>query len=135
MCDTTRKLIIRYTGERSCYCTIILLARRISMISMRRPRFKSEQSHDWCTVNLDANEAFPACCAPGSRRIFLSYVPSWSHPPREKELGTYLEMGFYIGITGFVCKEKHGKTLREMVSSISHTFSYVHGCSVQIWVP
>lgn len=38
------------------------------------------------------------------------------YPPREKELGTYLEMGFYIGVTGFVCKEMHGRTLREMVS-------------------
>ncbi|KAK3744768.1 hypothetical protein QZH41_013299 [Actinostola sp. cb2023] len=31
------------------------------------------------------------------------------------EMNTYIAMGFYIGITGFICKEKAGKQLREAI--------------------
>lgn len=34
------------------------------------------------------------------------------------ELRTYLEMGMYIGITGWICDERRGKHLRELVRSI-----------------
>ncbi|MFD0589047.1 TatD family hydrolase [Paenibacillus sp. GCM10027627] len=34
------------------------------------------------------------------------------------ELKTYLEMGFYIGITGWICDERRGKHLRELVRMI-----------------
>ncbi|MGE5703953.1 MAG: TatD family hydrolase [Clostridia bacterium] len=35
-----------------------------------------------------------------------------------KELETYLEMDFYIGITGWVCDERRGKHLRELIKTI-----------------
>jgi len=34
------------------------------------------------------------------------------------ELRTYLNMGFHIGITGWICDERRGKHLRELVKSI-----------------
>ncbi|WP_282937435.1 TatD family hydrolase [Paenibacillus sp. RC67] len=34
------------------------------------------------------------------------------------ELRTYLNMGFYIGITGWICDERRGKHLRELVKFI-----------------
>ncbi|BBI35455.1 TatD family hydrolase [Cohnella abietis] len=35
-----------------------------------------------------------------------------------QELQVYLEMGFYIGITGWICDERRGKHLRELVKRI-----------------
>ncbi|XP_057295924.1 3'-5' ssDNA/RNA exonuclease TatD-like isoform X2 [Hydractinia symbiolongicarpus] len=32
-----------------------------------------------------------------------------------EEIITYVDKGFYIGVTGYVCKEKHGKALREAI--------------------
>lgn len=34
------------------------------------------------------------------------------------ELETYLEMGFYVGITGWICDERRGKHLKELVRMI-----------------
>ncbi|XP_031554148.1 uncharacterized protein LOC116291154 isoform X2 [Actinia tenebrosa] len=34
----------------------------------------------------------------------------------KQEMKTYVAMGFYIGITGFICKEKVGKNLREAIA-------------------
>ncbi|GIP22898.1 TatD family hydrolase [Paenibacillus sp. J22TS3] len=36
----------------------------------------------------------------------------------QSELKAYLEMGFYIGITGWICDERRGKHLRELVRMI-----------------
>ncbi|WP_068614684.1 TatD family hydrolase [Paenibacillus tuaregi] len=36
----------------------------------------------------------------------------------QSELEAYLEMGFYIGITGWICDERRGKHLRELVRMI-----------------
>jgi len=35
----------------------------------------------------------------------------------QEQIKTYLERGFYIGITGYVCKEKHGKELRDAIKT------------------
>jgi TatD DNase family protein len=35
-----------------------------------------------------------------------------------QELDTYLAMGFYIGITGWICDERRGNELRKIVSRI-----------------
>lgn len=32
-----------------------------------------------------------------------------------EQIKTYVEKGFYIGVTGFVCKEKHGESLRQAI--------------------
>jgi len=32
-----------------------------------------------------------------------------------EQLKVYIEKGFYIGVTGFVCKEKHGESLRKSI--------------------
>lgn len=32
-----------------------------------------------------------------------------------EEIKTYIDLGYYIGVTGFVCKEKHGVTLRQAI--------------------
>ncbi|XP_057301759.1 3'-5' ssDNA/RNA exonuclease TatD-like isoform X2 [Hydractinia symbiolongicarpus] len=32
-----------------------------------------------------------------------------------EEIATYVEKGFYIGVTGYVCKEKHGQSLRQAI--------------------
>ncbi len=34
------------------------------------------------------------------------------------ELDTYLKMGFYIGVTGYICKQKHGQHLRSILPRI-----------------
>lgn len=36
----------------------------------------------------------------------------------QSELSAYLEMGFYIGITGWICDERRGKHLRDLVRMI-----------------
>lgn len=36
----------------------------------------------------------------------------------EQELKTYLDMGFYIGITGWICDERRGKHLKDLVKKI-----------------
>ena len=36
----------------------------------------------------------------------------------EAELATYLEMGLHIGITGWICDERRGRSLQELVSRI-----------------
>nr|AIF71173.1 TatD related DNase [Globisporangium ultimum] len=36
----------------------------------------------------------------------------------EQELREYVRQGFYIGITGFICKKEHGASLRAMVQHI-----------------
>jgi TatD DNase family protein len=36
----------------------------------------------------------------------------------EKELDYYLKKGYYIGITGFICKKERGKDLRKMLKKI-----------------
>jgi len=35
----------------------------------------------------------------------------------QEQIKTYLAKGFYIGITGYVCKEKHGKHLRDAIKN------------------
>ncbi|GGI44073.1 DNase TatD [Paenibacillus marchantiophytorum] len=35
-----------------------------------------------------------------------------------QELQTYLQLGFYIGITGWICDERRGKHLRELVKRV-----------------
>jgi len=35
----------------------------------------------------------------------------------QEHIKAYLEKGFYIGVTGFVCKEKHGKALRDAIKN------------------
>lgn len=51
---------------------------------------------------------------PGDRRRAVVHCFSGS----ENELSTYLEMGFYIGITGIVTIEQRGAALRRMIPSI-----------------
>ena len=38
----------------------------------------------------------------------------------ERELETYLDMGFYIGITGWICDERRGLHLRELIRRIPY---------------
>lgn len=32
-----------------------------------------------------------------------------------EQIKTYIDLGYYIGVTGFVCKEKHGQSLRDAI--------------------
>lgn len=36
----------------------------------------------------------------------------------ERELDAYIDRGFYIGVTGFLCKQTHGAALRDMVKRV-----------------
>ncbi|KAJ0409078.1 hypothetical protein P43SY_002212 [Pythium insidiosum] len=66
----------------------------------------------------DAHDAFV--------RVLTPFVQSKRLPPvvvhcftgSESEMRTYLSMGFYIGLTGFVCMESRGHRLRTFASRI-----------------
>lgn len=36
-----------------------------------------------------------------------------------QELEVYVDMGFFVGVTGFICKNKHGEALRAAVRKAS----------------
>ncbi|KAJ0412243.1 hypothetical protein ATCC90586_006629 [Pythium insidiosum] len=65
----------------------------------------------------DAHDAFV--------RVLTPFVQSKRLPPvvvhcftgSESEMRTYLSMGFYIGLTGFVCMESRGHRLREIAAA------------------
>ena len=64
----------------------------------------------------DAHEDFLEILAPAlpdiSRAVAHCFTGS------EKELEAYLKLGLYIGITGWICDERRGKHLQEMVGRI-----------------
>jgi TatD DNase family protein len=53
-----------------------------------------------------------------TRQNQLGYAVVHCFTGNAQELTTYLDMGFYIGITGWVCDERRGMHLRELVRKI-----------------
>lgn len=64
----------------------------------------------------DAHDDFLAILGP--RLKDLPPVVAHCFTAGERELDAYLELGMYIGITGWICDERRGLHLRELVSRI-----------------
>jgi TatD DNase family protein len=64
----------------------------------------------------DAHEDFLACLANVRDRLPRAVVHCFTDD--KKELFDYLDRDYYIGITGWICDERRGKHLRELVKSI-----------------
>jgi TatD DNase family protein len=64
----------------------------------------------------DAHDDFLACLDNVKGRIGASVVHCFTGDARELE--HYLERDFYIGITGWICDERRGTHLREVVKNI-----------------
>ncbi len=64
----------------------------------------------------DAHEDFVRVLAP--RLDGVSRAVAHCFTAGEEELDTYLDMGLYIGITGWICDERRGLHLRDLVARI-----------------
>ncbi|WP_079912137.1 TatD family hydrolase [Paenibacillus sp. 32352] len=64
----------------------------------------------------EAHHDFAAILKPFRGRLGKAVVHCFTGS--SYELRTYLNMGFHIGITGWICDERRGKHLRELVKSI-----------------
>ncbi|MGR6129177.1 TatD family hydrolase [Paenibacillus sp. SER-28] len=64
----------------------------------------------------DAHEDFVTMLRDYQRLVDKAVVHCFTGT--EQELHTYVEMGLYIGITGWICDERRGKHLRELVRDI-----------------
>ncbi|TBL80811.1 TatD family hydrolase [Paenibacillus thalictri] len=64
----------------------------------------------------EAHGDFVHMLKPYSGRIHKAVVHCFTGTAQELEV--YLNMGFYIGITGWICDERRGKHLRELVKKI-----------------
>ena len=64
----------------------------------------------------DAHEDFVEILAPGMEKISRAVAHCFTG--NEEELLVYLEMGLYIGITGWICDERRGSHLKEIIGHI-----------------
>ncbi len=64
----------------------------------------------------DAHEDFLGILAPAVKDISRAVAHCFTGGA--DELAAYLDLGLYIGITGWVCDERRGETLRSVVSQI-----------------
>src|SRR6056297_1754486 len=71
---------------------------------------------DWDDSERDAHEDFLEVLTP--RLPDLSRAVAHCFTAGEAELEAYLELGLYIGITGWICDERRGLHLRELVPRI-----------------
>lgn len=67
-----------------------------------------------------AHEDFMALIKECRQRFGGDFPPAVVHcfTGNEQELREYVSQGFYIGITGFICRKEHGASLRELVQHI-----------------
>ena len=64
----------------------------------------------------DAHEDFVEILAPAMDNITRAVAHCFTGGA--EELSAYLDLGLYIGITGWVCDERRGKNLQEIISQI-----------------
>lgn len=64
----------------------------------------------------EAHDDFMAILAPRLPRLKQAVIHCFTGSPIS--LARYLEAGLYIGITGWICDERRGKALQQMVGSI-----------------
>ena len=75
---------------------------------LRKPLFihEREAHHDLLMVLKDAESKHPDGLPPVLIHCFTG---------TEREARSYIQLGYYIGVTGFVCKADRGKTLRTIL--------------------
>jgi TatD DNase family protein len=78
---------------------------------LRKPLFLHERLafDDFSALLEDARAAADGYLPPAVVHCFTG---------TERELDEYVRQGFYIGVTGFLCKRMHGAALREMVKRV-----------------
>ena len=64
----------------------------------------------------DAHEDFVEILAPAMGKITRAVAHCFTGGA--KELAAYLDLGLYIGITGWICDERRGKNLQKIISQI-----------------
>lgn len=89
-------------AQRYCFEEQLKLA-----VEKQRPVFLHQRDahEDFVSILAQYNEKIPAAVA----HCFTG---------NKNELDSYLEMGLFIGITGWVCDERRGKELKSMLSDI-----------------
>jgi len=87
--------------QRECFEAQLSLARELGLPVFLHQR---EAHHDFCSILADSGVA--------ARAVVHCFTGSGT------ELEAYLELGCFIGITGYICDERRGAHLLELVSRI-----------------